>query len=80
MNSLFFTSSGAYKYMQELWRKKQSDVLRFLQRIRAWEYRQFPRVHRVTKVSVCACPLCHCCMQHSECACSFFRWCAAHAP
>ena len=27
---------GAYKYMQELWRKKQSDVMRFLLRIRAW--------------------------------------------
>lgn len=30
---------GAYKYISELWRKKQSDVLRFLLRVRAWEYR-----------------------------------------
>ena len=30
---------GAYKYLEELWRKKQSDVLRFLLRVRAWEYR-----------------------------------------
>lgn len=30
---------GAYKYMEEMWRKKQSDVLRFLLRVRAWEYR-----------------------------------------
>eukprot|EP01121_Diplochlamys_sp_Union-15-3_P016559 TRINITY_DN565_c0_g1_i2.p1 TRINITY_DN565_c0_g1~~TRINITY_DN565_c0_g1_i2.p1 ORF type:complete len:205 (+),score=22.45 TRINITY_DN565_c0_g1_i2:87-701(+) len=37
---------GAYKYLQELWRKKQSDTLRFLLRIRAWEYRRLPRVHR----------------------------------
>lgn len=38
---------GAYKYMQELWRKKQSDVLRFLLRVRAWEYRQLPKLVRV---------------------------------
>jgi hypothetical protein len=25
---------GAYKYLEELWRKKQSDVLRFLLRVR----------------------------------------------
>lgn len=31
---------GAYKYMEELWRHKQSDALRFLLRVRAWEYRQ----------------------------------------
>nr|WCZ58744.1 60S ribosomal protein L15 [Seculamonas ecuadoriensis] len=40
---------GAYKYLQELWRKKQSDVLRFLLRVRAWEYRQGQRVVRVTQ-------------------------------
>ena len=28
---------GAYKYLEELWKKKQSDVLRFLLRVRAWE-------------------------------------------
>ncbi len=33
--------------MQELWRKKQSDVLRFLLRVRAWEYRQLPKLSRV---------------------------------
>ena len=31
---------GAYKYLEEVWRKKQSDVLRFLLRLRAWQYRQ----------------------------------------
>lgn len=31
---------GAYKYMEEIWRHKQSDALRFLMRVRAWEYRQ----------------------------------------
>ncbi|VVB15088.1 unnamed protein product [Arabis nemorensis] len=35
---------GAYKYLSELWRKKQSDVMRFLQRARCWEYRQQPSI------------------------------------
>ena len=37
---------GAYKYMQEIWRKKQSDVMRYLLRIRTWHYRQLNRIHR----------------------------------
>ncbi|KAJ6942816.1 hypothetical protein NC652_008577 [Populus alba x Populus x berolinensis] len=41
-------SKGAYKYVSELWRKKQSDVMRFLQRVRCWEYRQHPSIVRVT--------------------------------
>jgi len=40
---------GAYKYMEELWRKKQSDVMRYLQRVRAWEYRQLPAITRVSR-------------------------------
>merc|ERR1711879_884294 len=40
---------GAYKYLQEIWRKKQSEVLRFLLRVRAWEMRNLPRVHRASK-------------------------------
>ncbi|CAN8064772.1 unnamed protein product [Agarophyton chilense] len=40
---------GAYKYLEELWRHKQSDVMRFLLRVRAWEYRQLPSVHRASK-------------------------------
>lgn len=40
---------GAYKYMQELYRKKQSDVLRFLLRVRCWQYRQLHRVHRAPR-------------------------------
>lgn len=39
---------GAYKYVSEMWRKKQSDVLRFLLRVRAWEYRQGNRIVRLT--------------------------------
>merc|ERR1712048_1513824 len=42
---------GAYKYLQELWRKKQSDVLRFVMRVRCWEYRQLPVVHKATRPS-----------------------------
>jgi len=42
---------GAYKYLEELYRRKQSDVLRFLLRVRCWEYRQLPRIHRVPRPS-----------------------------
>lgn len=40
---------GAYSYIQELWRKKQSDVLRFLLRVRGWEYRHGPKIARVQR-------------------------------
>lgn len=40
---------GAYKYMQEIYRKKQSDVLRFLLRIRCWQYRQLTSIHRAPR-------------------------------
>ena len=30
---------GAYKYMNEIWRKKQSETMRYLQRVRVWQYR-----------------------------------------
>eukprot|EP00811_Abedinium_folium_P010219 NODE_19453_length_842_cov_8.711888.p2 GENE.NODE_19453_length_842_cov_8.711888~~NODE_19453_length_842_cov_8.711888.p2 ORF type:complete len:205 (+),score=57.43 NODE_19453_length_842_cov_8.711888:99-713(+) len=42
---------GAYRYMSELWKKKQSDVMRFLLRVRTWEYRQLPAIHRCTRPS-----------------------------
>ncbi|KAL4224523.1 60S ribosomal protein L15 [Mactra antiquata] len=42
---------GAYKYMQEMYRKKQSDVLRFLLRVRTWQYRQLSAVHRAPRPS-----------------------------
>merc|ERR1712216_668328 len=42
---------GAYKYIQELWRKKQSDVMRFLLRVRCWEYRQLSSICRLTRPS-----------------------------
>uniref|UniRef100_A0A2I3SGC8 Ribosomal protein L15 n=1 Tax=Pan troglodytes TaxID=9598 RepID=A0A2I3SGC8_PANTR len=37
---------GAYKYILELWRKKQSDVMCFLLRVRCWQYRQLSALHR----------------------------------
>merc|ERR1712062_742372 len=40
---------GAYKYMQELYRKKQCDVMRFLQRVRCWQYRQLSTIHRASR-------------------------------
>ncbi|KAF5204059.1 60S ribosomal protein L15 [Thalictrum thalictroides] len=42
-------SMSAYKYMSELWRKKQSDVTRFLQAVRCWEYRQLPSIVCITR-------------------------------
>lgn len=35
----------------ELWKKKQSDVLRFLLRVRCWEFRQLPGIVRLTRPS-----------------------------
>ena len=40
---------GAYKYIQEFNKKKQSDVMRFIQRMRTWQLRQLPAVHRATR-------------------------------
>ncbi|KAI8464396.1 MAG: 60S ribosomal protein L15-like protein [Monoraphidium minutum] len=42
---------GAYKYIEELWRRKQSDVLRFLLRVRCWEFRQLPGIVRLNRPS-----------------------------
>jgi hypothetical protein len=41
---VFVTDMGAFKYLEELYKKKQSDVLRFLFRIRCWEYRYAVRL------------------------------------
>ncbi|EDO31983.1 predicted protein [Nematostella vectensis] len=40
---------GAYKYLEELYKKKQSDLLRFLLRVRCWQYRQLTAIHRATR-------------------------------
>ena len=42
---------GAYKYLQELWKKKQSEVMQFVARLRNWEYRQLPAIHRASRPS-----------------------------
>ena len=39
------------QYVEELWRKKQSDVLRFLMRVRCWEFRQLPGIVRLQRPS-----------------------------
>ncbi|CAG0881550.1 unnamed protein product [Cyprideis torosa] len=40
---------GAYKYVQELYRRKQSDVMRYLLRMRCWQYRQLNKLHRAPR-------------------------------
>lgn len=35
--------------MEELAKKKQSDVMRFLSRVRVWEYRQLPTIFRAPR-------------------------------
>eukprot|EP00768_Dysnectes_brevis_P007553 gnl/Dysnectes_brevis/641_a708_7169.p1 GENE.gnl/Dysnectes_brevis/641_a708_7169~~gnl/Dysnectes_brevis/641_a708_7169.p1 ORF type:complete len:220 (+),score=41.23 gnl/Dysnectes_brevis/641_a708_7169:46-660(+) len=40
---------GAYRFVNELWKKKQTDVMRFLTRVRVWEFRQLPSLVRVAK-------------------------------
>lgn len=42
---------GAYKYLEELWKKKQSDLMRFVLRMRNWEYRQLTAIHRCNRPS-----------------------------
>ncbi|KAJ2346637.1 60S ribosomal protein L15, partial [Coemansia sp. RSA 2618] len=42
---------GAYKYLEEISKKKQSDVMRFLLRVRCWEYRQLKTIHRASRPS-----------------------------
>jgi ribosomal protein L15E len=41
----------APQYLEELWKKKQSDVMRFLLRVRCWEYSQLPGIIRLTRPS-----------------------------
>ncbi|KFY44566.1 hypothetical protein V494_01413 [Pseudogymnoascus sp. VKM F-4513 (FW-928)] len=45
------TKMGALKYVEELQKKKQSDVLRFLLRVRCWELRQLNVIHRASRPS-----------------------------
>jgi large subunit ribosomal protein L15e len=42
---------GAYKYLEELWKKKQCDLMNFIMRVRTWELRQLPVVHRASHPS-----------------------------
>ena len=40
---------GAYKFMQEMYRKKQSDVMRFVLRVRTWNLRHLNSLHRAPR-------------------------------
>uniref|UniRef100_A0A8C6D1U7 Ribosomal protein L15 n=1 Tax=Moschus moschiferus TaxID=68415 RepID=A0A8C6D1U7_MOSMO len=40
---------GACKDIQQLWRKKQSGVMRFLLRVRSWRDRQLSALHRAPR-------------------------------
>ena len=40
---------GAYKYLEELWKRKQSNVMKFIFRIRTWEYRQGHAIVRLPR-------------------------------
>ncbi|CAG1959184.1 unnamed protein product [Fusarium graminearum] len=42
---------GALKYVEELQKKKQSDVVAFLLRVRCWELRQLNVIHRASRPS-----------------------------
>merc|ERR1719410_2546139 len=42
---------GAYKYLEEVWRKKQSDLIRFVLRVRTWEYRQLNVIQKCQRPS-----------------------------
>ncbi|RAO74096.1 uncharacterized protein BHQ10_010108 [Talaromyces amestolkiae] len=46
-----FEAMGALKYVEELQKKKQSDILRFLLRVRCWELRQLNVIHRASRPS-----------------------------
>ena len=46
---------GALKYVEELQKKKQSDILRFLLRVRCWEVRPRQRVGFVITAQVYLC-------------------------
>ncbi|MES1905760.1 MAG: 60S ribosomal protein L15 [Paramarteilia canceri] len=43
---------GAASFQKMIWRNKQSEAVRYLQRLRTFELRQRENVHRVTKPSV----------------------------
>merc|ERR1712149_124082 len=44
-----FGNMGAYKYMNEIWRRKQSETMRYLQRVRVWQYRNLNAIHRASR-------------------------------
>merc|ERR1712014_244647 len=47
----FNNQMGAYKYLEEVWRRKQSDLIRFVLRVRTWEYRQLNVIQKCQRPS-----------------------------
>ncbi|MCO5566843.1 hypothetical protein L7F22_020525 [Adiantum nelumboides] len=39
---------GTYQHVEEIWRKKQYDVMYFLLQVRCWEFRQLPGIVCIT--------------------------------
>merc|ERR1712142_1189558 len=35
--------------MNEIWRRKQSETMRYLQRVRVWQYRNLNAIHRASR-------------------------------
>ncbi|KAJ5996156.1 hypothetical protein N7522_007816 [Penicillium canescens] len=50
-DDLVTVQMGALKYVEEIQKKKQSDVIRFLLRVRCWELRQLNAIHRASRPS-----------------------------
>ncbi len=50
-NSIKTKMPSAYTYLRELQKKKSSDVLRFLARIRMWQARMEPNIKKLTRPS-----------------------------
>merc|ERR1712076_183253 len=46
LKTFYFQKMGAYKYQQEIWRKKQSETMKYILRVRTWHYRHLPSIHR----------------------------------
>merc|ERR1712157_464907 len=46
---IIVSKMGAYKYLEELYKRKQCDLLRFLFRVRCWQLRHLNTTHRASR-------------------------------
>merc|ERR1712221_17164 len=46
---ILVSKMGAYKYLEELYKRKQCDLLRFLFRVRCWQLRHLNTIHRASR-------------------------------